>query len=213
MVRNAGKRFDFTESNMKPIFQGPTTKLEHLGSSDQWATEYSSQNMYNLYSWRTTDNEQVFRCFRRFYNSKLFSRLSSRGRSEFRCGCKRTREQHSYDVLVNEETTWDREKHTAAVTNNAYGLLPYTNAPYIRCDIETGPEILSKLIFEVWQIKRPRLVMCVIGGAKFFKMHERLEREFINGIIQTTLKAGRSHSLDNKDIKWTSSLIVDLLFW
>ncbi|CAM2716373.1 unnamed protein product [Rotaria socialis] len=32
--------------------------------------------------------------------------------------------------------------------------------------------------------------MCIIGDAKYFKLNERLEREFIKGIIQAALKAG-----------------------
>ncbi|CAF3355468.1 unnamed protein product [Rotaria socialis] len=31
--------------------------------------------------------------------------------------------------------------------------------------------------------------MCIIGDAKYFKLNERLEREFIKGIIQAALKA------------------------
>jgi hypothetical protein len=51
-------------------------------------------------------------------------------------------------------------------------------------------------MFDVWDIKPPRLIMCIIGGAKYFKLNERLEREFIKGIIQAALKAGKQ----NKDM-------------
>jgi hypothetical protein len=47
-------------------------------------------------------------------------------------------------------------------------------------------------MFEVWHVKKPRLIMCIIGGAKYFKLNERLEREFIKGIIQAALKAGKT---------------------
>lgn len=46
-------------------------------------------------------------------------------------------------------------------------------------------------MFNVWEMKTPRLIMCIIGGAKYFKLNERLEREFIKGIIQAALKAGK----------------------
>ncbi|UJR10750.1 hypothetical protein I4U23_014938 [Adineta vaga] len=59
----------------------------------------------------------------------------------------------------------------------------------IRCDIETEPSILTKFVFETWKIKPPRLIMSIVGGAKYFKLNERLEREFIKGIIQAALKA------------------------
>jgi hypothetical protein len=46
-------------------------------------------------------------------------------------------------------------------------------------------------MFEVWKVKPPQLIMCIIGGAKYFKLNERLEKEFIKGIIQAALKAGK----------------------
>ena len=47
-------------------------------------------------------------------------------------------------------------------------------------------------MIEVWKVQPPRLIMCIIGGAKYFKLNERLEREFMKGIIQAALKAGLS---------------------
>ena len=85
---------------------------------------------------------------------------------------------------------WDQKKHTTAAHNNAYGYLPDTYAHYIRCDIETDPTVLTEFMFKGWNVKKPRLIMCIIGGAKYFKLNERLEREFIRGIIQAALKAG-----------------------
>lgn len=77
--------------------------------------------------------------------------------------------------------------------NNAYGILPNNHSYYIRCDIETSPNILAQLLFQFWSIKPPRLIMSIIGGAKYFKLNERLEREFIKGIIQVALKAGEEN--------------------
>jgi hypothetical protein len=70
--------------------------------------------------------------------------------------------------------------------------MPQNHAHYIRCDIETQPKILAQLMFDVWEVKEPQLIMCIIGGAKYFKLSERLEREFIKGIIQAALKAGKT---------------------
>jgi hypothetical protein len=70
-------------------------------------------------------------------------------------------------------------------------LTSNNHSHYIRCDIETKPEILAQLLFDVWKIKSPQLIICIIGGAKYFKLNERLEREFIKGIIQAALKAGK----------------------
>lgn len=83
------------------------------------------------------------------------------------------------------------KQHTRPAYNNAYGFLPKNHAHYVRCDMETDPKLLAQLVFDVWKVKTPRLIMCIIGGAKYFKLNERLEREFVKGIIQAALKAGR----------------------
>lgn len=70
--------------------------------------------------------------------------------------------------------------------------MPHTHAHYIRCDIQTHPDTLVRLMFHIWRMKEPRLIMCIIGGAKYFKLNERLEREFIKGIIQAALRAGKT---------------------
>lgn len=112
--------------------------------------------------------------------------------NESRCGCRRFRREHSWDVHDSDETKWDPKQHTRAAYNNAFGFLPNSSIHYIRCDTETHPNVLSRLVYDVWKVKPPKLIMCIIGGAKYFKLNERLEREFIKGIIQAALKAGRS---------------------
>lgn len=112
-------------------------------------------------------------------------------RNDVRCSCNRLYREHSWDVINEYEIQWDKSKHTKPACNNAYGFIPHTRTQYIRCDIETQPSILTKFMFSVWKIKYPRLIMCIIGGAKYFKLNQRLEREFIKGIIQAALKAGK----------------------
>ena len=121
-----------------------------------------------------------------------FSFRSAQDGDDARCGCNRLRREHSWDAIKSNEKNWDQKKHTRAAFNNAYGFFPNTRVPYIRCDIETEPSILAQLMLNVWRMKPPRLIMCIIGGAKYFKLNERLEREFIKGIIQAALKAGQT---------------------
>ena len=111
-------------------------------------------------------------------------------RNEIRCGCNRVRRDHSGEILERTGIPWEKNEHTQSVLNNAYGILSNNHSYYIRCDIETSPNILAQLLFQFWNIKPPRLIMSIIGGAKYFKLNERLEREFIKGIIQVALKAG-----------------------
>ena len=108
-----------------------------------------------------------------------------------RCGCKRLRREHSWDVIDDTKAKWDKKQHTIAAYNNAYGFIPETRAKYLRCDIQTDPKTLVKLLFNVWKVNQPQLIMCIIGGAKYFKLSERLEREFMKGIIRAALKASK----------------------
>ncbi|CAF4433686.1 unnamed protein product, partial [Rotaria socialis] len=112
-----------------------------------------------------------------------------RSANEVPCGCKRLRREHSWDISNGTDPRWRQEKHTRPAYNNAYGYIPNTHSHYIRCDIETQPSILAQLMYDVWKTKKPKLIMCIIGGAKYFKLSERLEREFIKGIIQASLRA------------------------
>ena len=122
---------------------------------------------------------------------KIYMSNFSISRRDVRCGCNRLYREHSWYIIDGEETVWNKKKHTKSGYNNAYGYISNTRAHYLRCDIETKPNILAKFMFEIWKIKSPRLIMCIIGGAKYFKLNERLEREFIKGIIQAALKAGK----------------------
>jgi hypothetical protein len=38
--------------------------------------------------------------------------------------------------------------------------------------------------------QEPRLIISISGGAKYFKMNERLEKEFMRGIIEAAITAG-----------------------
>ena len=110
-----------------------------------------------------------------------------------KCGCKRLRREHSWHVFENQTGKWNIKDHTIPACNNAYGFIPHSQHQsfYIRCDMETPPITLVKMMFDVWGMKHPKLIMCIIGGAKYFKLNERLEREFMKGIIQAALKAGK----------------------
>lgn len=121
--------------------------------------------------------------------------FSDRSRNNIQCGCNRLRREHSWDVYDGDDNVWDKTKHTSSAYNNAYGYTLNNHAKYIRCDIETEPRILAELMYNVWQVKEPKLIMCIIGGAKYFKLSERLEREFMKGIIQAVLRAGREKEM------------------
>ncbi|CAF1409612.1 unnamed protein product, partial [Adineta steineri] len=80
------------------------------------------------------------------------------------------------------------KKHTRESVTKDYGKL-LTGAPYARVALDTQMDIIQKLLFGIWQIKKPRLIMSIIGGAKYFVLTERVETNFINSIIDVALKS------------------------
>jgi hypothetical protein len=50
---------------------------------------------------------------------------------------------------------------------------------------------VEKILLEAWKIPKPRFIVSIIGGAKYFKLSDRLETNFINGIIDIAQKSGR----------------------
>jgi hypothetical protein len=46
-------------------------------------------------------------------------------------------------------------------------------------------------LLEAWKIPKPRFIVSIIGGAQYFKLNDRLETNFINGMIELAQKSGR----------------------
>jgi hypothetical protein len=51
-------------------------------------------------------------------------------------------------------------------------------------------EKIKKLLFDVWQCQKPKLIMSIIGGAKHFTLNDQLETNFINGIANVAMRSG-----------------------
>jgi hypothetical protein len=58
--------------------------------------------------------------------------------------------------------------------------------------LDTPESKVEKILFNVWNIPQPRLIVSIGGGAKYFKLSDRLETNFINGIINVALKSGKA---------------------
>jgi len=54
---------------------------------------------------------------------------------------------------------------------------------------------VEKILLEAWKIPKPRFIVSIIGGAKYFKLSEQLETNFIKGIVDIAQKSGMK--LDN----------------
>ncbi len=49
---------------------------------------------------------------------------------------------------------------------------------------------MERILLDAWKIPQPRFIVSIIGGAKYFKLNDRLETNFINGIIDIVEKSG-----------------------
>jgi hypothetical protein len=56
--------------------------------------------------------------------------------------------------------------------------------------LDTPVEKVETILLDMWKIPNPRLIISIIGGAKYFTLNDRLETNFINGIIKVALKSG-----------------------
>jgi hypothetical protein len=55
--------------------------------------------------------------------------------------------------------------------------------------LDTPQEKVEKILLEAWKIPKPRFIVSIIGGAKYFKLNDRLETNFINGVVDIIQKS------------------------
>ncbi|CAF1177771.1 unnamed protein product [Rotaria sp. Silwood1] len=72
--------------------------------------------------------------------------------------------------------------------NPIHGTLS-NGALFVRLALDTSETKVEKLLINIWKIPKPRLIMSIIGGQKYFTLSDRLETNFINGIIHVALKS------------------------
>ncbi|CAF1116563.1 unnamed protein product, partial [Adineta steineri] len=87
-----------------------------------------------------------------------------------------------------KEAKWTMEQNTKERIKPVHGILP-NGALFLRLALDTPVAKVGKLLSEVWKTPPPRLIMSIIGGAKYFTLSDRLESNFINGIIEVALKS------------------------
>ena len=84
----------------------------------------------------------------------------------------------------------DNKTHSVQVPVNIFGTLKPTDCKFLRIDSRIPVKDIFQLIVDDCGGQKPALIMSVYGGAKYFTMTERLEKEFIRGIIDAATMAG-----------------------
>ncbi|RNA22376.1 transient receptor potential cation channel subfamily M member 2-like isoform X1 [Brachionus plicatilis] len=93
----------------------------------------------------------------------------------------------------NYPVEWNYERHTTAdEPTDAFGELKFEdfkrNDPkYLRVDFRTPLDQMVKIIFEVWKMHRPKLIISITGGAKNFKINAGIKNALKRAVISAAL--------------------------
>ena len=123
------------------------------------------------------------------------------------CCCGRMIRCHSFSGDCLQPTanpdgtsTWkapsefvDGGNHSKKVDLSVYGTLNSNGCKFLRIDAQIAPLNLFNLLVKDGDDKKPSLIISVYGGAKYFAMAERLEKEFIRGVIDAAAMAGKEY--------------------
>lgn len=127
---------------------------------------------------------------------------STFGKENQLCPCQRLVRRHSFtgDSLESKaegNSTWQLPSEFIDGTNqscncdiNVFGILNSFQCKFLRIDTRINMEHIVQLLIDDCNGK-PNLIMSIYGGAKYFTMTERLEKEFIRGIVDAATMAGK----------------------
>jgi hypothetical protein len=119
------------------------------------------------------------------------------------CPCGRLVRCHSFNgISLQSEAANDRKPQwtppetfesvsSTAVPPTVFGRLKPTDCKFIRLDDQTRMGCVYDLLLEDCGRKKPALILSAYGGAKYFTMTEKLEKEIIRGIIDAATTAGK----------------------
>ncbi|CAF3716629.1 unnamed protein product [Adineta steineri] len=115
------------------------------------------------------------------------------------CCCGRLVRNHSFDDLHKKSLNTNNENadipnppkefkrmHTTTVPVTIYGTLKSNGSidcKYVRIDYQSQMESIYDLLVKDCGCTKPALILSIYGGAKYFTMTEKMEKEIIRGII------------------------------
>ncbi|CAF0985839.1 unnamed protein product [Adineta steineri] len=131
----------------------------------------------------------------KIYNKKV---QTSRNGAHKKCCCGRLVRRHSFDgECLSQKTNKNnaeipnspkifRHQHSTTVPVTICGTLKSTGSigcKYIRIDKQSRMGPIYQLLISDCRRTKPSLILSVYGGAKYFTMTEKMEKEIIRGII------------------------------
>ncbi|CAF0816739.1 unnamed protein product [Adineta ricciae] len=104
------------------------------------------------------------------------------------CECNHPQSDHPDKPNSSHTTKWSMANNTLLKPNAKHGPV-VNNGVYVQLALDTPVETLERILLEAWRIPRPDFIISIIGGAKYFKLTDRLVMNFIDGITNIALKS------------------------
>lgn len=91
--------------------------------------------------------------------------------------------------------TWSWKSDTNVLPTNAFGEIEFVGydeiqRKYVRMDAETKMGDVLHLLLEAWDMKKPNLLISVIGGTENFRLKSKLKDIFRRGMIKASKSTG-----------------------
>jgi hypothetical protein len=118
---------------------------------------------------------------------KLKSRLFS-----YRCGCLKNLDAHDKEKSKENASIakWDRETcsvddgHTDAFGEIVFQGYEDSPAKYIRASYKTDMDTMWLFLQKTWNLKKPKLLISVTGGATKLPIRNRLKETFSKSLVK-----------------------------
>jgi hypothetical protein len=121
------------------------------------------------------------------------------------CPCGRLVRRHSFDgeslqakAEKENDTNWNpplqfKSAQSTSVPVTIFGRLKSNGCKFIRLDAQSEMSVAYDLLLADCEGEdhKPALILSVYGGAKYFIMTEKLQKEIIRGIIDAAITAGK----------------------
>ncbi|CAF1154218.1 unnamed protein product [Adineta steineri] len=117
---------------------------------------------------------------------------------------------HDWSNTSELNEVWDWEKHTETEPTKCYGILPHSKSPYLRCDV-TEVEKVCLVLFELWNIPIPSLIMRMVGDA-VSTLNVTLEKEVLRGISDAAVASDAWIITSGYKEETTSELIGEIVY-
>lgn len=97
--------------------------------------------------------------------------------------------------LENKPKKWDPSTCTVEdLDTDAYGEIRFENqeitSKFIRVGHKTEVDKIIRVLFDIWKLEPPKLLISVTGGARSFNLKSKLKNAFRRGLVKAALSTG-----------------------